>query len=271
MTQPMSKELAVELLADLRLGVEMDGKHLPDAADKLAALDLAISALRQGEGGAVAEVCRPAHPNPDSATFVRMLRDNIPDGTKLYAHPPTQAGSHCSTCTCNPNMTPAIRFDVSTAMQEGAVRDKLIELGWTPPAQASTQPERPQGGVVDAGGLSENEHLAIIIAACDEVSVAFVRKLIAERDLYRAETIAFAKEAIAEQPAPAVGEAEGVALKPSTILEALRRTWKRWGYTEDEMKARAVDSSTDISLLWDMGKLSLTPPLPVERKEGERG
>jgi hypothetical protein len=50
MTQPMSKERQAEVLADLRLGVEMDAKHLPDPADKLAALDLALSALRQGEG-----------------------------------------------------------------------------------------------------------------------------------------------------------------------------------------------------------------------------
>ena len=40
------------------------------------------------KGEAVAEVCRPAHPRPDSATFVRMLKDNVPNGTKLYANPP---------------------------------------------------------------------------------------------------------------------------------------------------------------------------------------
>jgi hypothetical protein len=44
-----------------------------------------------GQGEAAAEVCRPGHPRPDSATFVRLLHDNIPDGTKLYTHPPAQA------------------------------------------------------------------------------------------------------------------------------------------------------------------------------------
>ena len=44
-----------------------------------------------GQGEAVAEVCRPGHPRPDSATFVRLLHDNLPDGTKLYTHPPAQA------------------------------------------------------------------------------------------------------------------------------------------------------------------------------------
>lgn len=42
-------------------------------------------------------------------------------------------GCHCATCTCNPGMTPAIRFDTSPAAQEGAIRDHLIALGWTPP------------------------------------------------------------------------------------------------------------------------------------------
>lgn len=40
---------------------------------------------------------------------------------------------HCATCTCAPGMTPAVRFDTSPAAQEGAVRDHLIALGWTPP------------------------------------------------------------------------------------------------------------------------------------------
>lgn len=42
-------------------------------------------------------------------------------------------GGHCTTCTCDPNMTPAIRFDLSPAMVEGEVKNHLIALGWTPP------------------------------------------------------------------------------------------------------------------------------------------
>ena len=42
---------------------------------------------------------------------------------------------HCATCTCDPNMTPAVRFDLSPAQMEGAIRDHLIRLGWTPPEQ----------------------------------------------------------------------------------------------------------------------------------------
>lgn len=42
-------------------------------------------------------------------------------------------GCHCGTCTCDPNMTPAVRFDLSPAQMEGAIRDHLIRLGWTPP------------------------------------------------------------------------------------------------------------------------------------------
>jgi len=53
-------------------------------------------------------------------------------------------GCHCATCTCNPGMTPAIRFDTSPAAQEGAIRDHLIALGWTPPgAQQPAPPSAP--------------------------------------------------------------------------------------------------------------------------------
>lgn len=47
-------------------------------------------------------------------------------------------GCHCGTCTCNPNMTPAVRFDLSPAQKEGAIRDHLIALGWTPPGAHQT-------------------------------------------------------------------------------------------------------------------------------------
>lgn len=42
-------------------------------------------------------------------------------------------GGHCATCSCNQNMTKAVRFDLSPAEKEGGVRDHLISLGWTPP------------------------------------------------------------------------------------------------------------------------------------------
>lgn len=49
------------------------------------------------------------------------------------AQRPAGDGCHCGTCTCNPNMTPAVRFDLSPAQTEGAIREHLIRLGWTPP------------------------------------------------------------------------------------------------------------------------------------------
>src|SRR5690606_7399769 len=52
---------------------------------------------------------------------------------------PVGDGCHCGTCTCNPNMTPAVRFDLSPAQMEGAIRDHLIRLGWTPPEQQQEQ------------------------------------------------------------------------------------------------------------------------------------
>lgn len=53
-------------------------------------------------------------------------------------------GCHCATCTCKPGMTPAVRFDTSPVEREGAVRDHLIRMGWTPPQQ----PEARVGGEV---------------------------------------------------------------------------------------------------------------------------
>jgi hypothetical protein len=54
---------------------------------------------------------------------------------------PAGDGCHCATCTCNPNMTPAVRFDLSPAQMEGAIRDHLIRLGWTPPDERSQHQE----------------------------------------------------------------------------------------------------------------------------------
>jgi len=54
---------------------------------------------------------------------------------------PAGDGCHCGTCTCNPNMTPAVRFDLSPAQMEGAIRDHLIRLGWTPPDERSQHQE----------------------------------------------------------------------------------------------------------------------------------
>lgn len=51
-------------------------------------------------------------------------------------------GCHCGTCTCDTNMTPAVRFDLSPAQKEGVIREHLIQLGWTPPeASAALQAE----------------------------------------------------------------------------------------------------------------------------------
>src|SRR5690606_4712103 len=49
---------------------------------------------------------------------------------------PVEDGCHCGTCTCNTNMTQAVRFDLSPAQTEGAIREHLIRLGWTPPDEA---------------------------------------------------------------------------------------------------------------------------------------
>lgn len=75
------------------------------------------------------------------------------------AQQPTEDGCHCGTCTCNPNMTPAVRFDLSPAQMEGAIRDHLIRLGWTPPDEhAVSQPAAPSE-TVNVIGMPEFDSL----------------------------------------------------------------------------------------------------------------
>ncbi len=71
---------------------------------------------------------------------------------RALSHAAAVEGCHCATCTCKPGMTKAIRYDLSPAEQEGAVRDALIALGWTPPAPAAVAggEVRVTDGMVDA-------------------------------------------------------------------------------------------------------------------------
>lgn len=65
------------------------------------------------------------------------------------SQPAAVDGCHCGTCTCNPNMTPAVRFDLSPAQMEGAIREHLIRLGWTPPDEHAQQPATVDDVVVE--------------------------------------------------------------------------------------------------------------------------
>jgi len=95
--------------------------------------------------------------NPEGMEFLRLwnegefdtLRREWPDApSEVYvgadplatAQRPAGDGCHCATCTCEPNMTPALRFDLSPAQKEGAIREHLIRLGWTPPDEHATAP-----------------------------------------------------------------------------------------------------------------------------------
>lgn len=86
------------------------------------------------------------------------LRENDPgDGTDCVTPfdwhlLKTPVEVHCTTCSCVPGMTPAIRFDATPAEKEGAVRDHLIRMGWTPPAEA-----QPRGR-----GCGDHDHASYI-------------------------------------------------------------------------------------------------------------
>ena len=51
--------------------------------------------------------------------------------------------AHCTTCACVPGMTLAVRFDATPAEKDGAVRDHLIRMGWTPPADFDAWQQNP--------------------------------------------------------------------------------------------------------------------------------
>lgn len=88
-------------------------------------------------------------PGPRTAARLREV------AAALAAAQQRQAmGCHCATCTCDPNMTPAVRFDTSPAAQEGVIRDHLIALGWTPPGVSEQKKLR----VGNLPGLTNSEY-----------------------------------------------------------------------------------------------------------------
>lgn len=101
----------------------------------------------------LSEVCRAAIKagdwkvdgacDPDSL----LRRADAAIASLTAPQPPAEA--HCTTCSCVPGMTPAVRFDATPAEKEGAVRDHLIRMGWTPPAEA-----QPVGKVSKDTGLT---------------------------------------------------------------------------------------------------------------------
>src|SRR5690625_5297777 len=137
----------VEVLQDIRDDfIKMGG----DAAD-VAALNAAIAALSAPQSDDWVLV--PREPTPEMLSAAGRLQacecgfvgDMSPmDGEEyaamLAAAPQPPADAHCTTCSCVPGMTPAVRLDTTPAEKEGAVRDHLIRIGWAPPPEAQAQP-----------------------------------------------------------------------------------------------------------------------------------
>jgi hypothetical protein len=62
--------------------------------------------------------------------------------------PAARDGCHCATCTCNPNMTPAARFDLTPEQMEEAIRAYLIRLGWASPDEyVQSQPAKSESNL----------------------------------------------------------------------------------------------------------------------------
>ena len=107
------------------------------------------------------------------------------DGSLRWPCPTHPAEAHCTTCACVPGVTPAVRFDATPAEKDGAVRDHLIRMGWTPPAEAqenwkqsAEKAEKWWGEVCDA--LSEADPDWMLDGPGGiESAVAMIRKLAA--------------------------------------------------------------------------------------------
>lgn len=84
---------------------------------------------------------------------------------------------HCATCTCASGMTPAVRFDTSPVEREGAVRDHLIRMGWTPPQQ----PAAPSGEAV-APAEDIIERLEAERDRCDDLAASTGNSLTRQRE-----------------------------------------------------------------------------------------
>jgi hypothetical protein len=212
MTQPMSKERAVEVLQrkakEARETAEvlaMDGDDSWRSCVEEAELyDLALSALRQGEGEAVAWMVGQSVFSSEAEAIEEIVQWG-PSGAiaiPLYAHPP---------------------------------------------AQAATQPERPQGG--DAWDCP----------LCGQRNSGW------SNECGRCEM----KRLATPQPAHAVGEAQ-ISTAPA-IRAASKFLIDRFGKARCDSEAVSCCVRCNAVALARMSVELLTPPLPVERKEGERG
>lgn len=109
------------------------------AANNLSAILFALDSLSAPQSGRAVFNC----PNCPVAVESQWLTPECPEcGERCFLDPSAKpapqspAEAHCATCSCVPGMTPAVRFDTTPAEKEGAVRDHLIRMGWTPPAEA---------------------------------------------------------------------------------------------------------------------------------------
>jgi hypothetical protein len=120
-----------------------DSTTPPPASARKRALELlARSYIKRGYTEDSARVMSEYIETHEPAVFSALI-------SALSQQPEAAAECHCGTCTCDPNMTPAVRFDLSPAQQERVIRDHLIRLGWTPPR--AQRPEALSGGVNVAG------------------------------------------------------------------------------------------------------------------------
>lgn len=121
-----------------------------------AAIDRELVAAHLGVAGpATLEEARKAIRelilwNIQAATSTVPVAPASAKQSKIEPQPqPQHRDCGCSVCEPSfeadePTLAVTVRYDLSPAAIDGAIRDKLIEMGWTPPAAISGDPAEPR-------------------------------------------------------------------------------------------------------------------------------
>lgn len=151
----------VERLRKHRRGA-IGGPYLRQAADE-------IDRLRKRKDGKDAEIERLRGLVRDMRQFVpewpTVLHQRISDalGTPVHIASAFMGCEHPAKMNADqPDATATVRYDLAPASVEGVIRDKLIALGWTPPADQPTaaQPDVCQHGIRSPWACDQCEEAA---------------------------------------------------------------------------------------------------------------
>jgi hypothetical protein len=246
MTQPMSKSEAVEVLEAYENGWRP--QLSPDTERLAKARAIALSALRQGEGEKFYVVPGEEIQGASVEEVVHHALEYhyVKEGESLEIEEWTATGKFAVIADYDAEFAhpPA---QAATQGEGEAVFSTMADDNGPAIADRHSQPERPQGG--DAWDCP----------LCGQRNSGW------SNECGRCEM----KRLATPQPAHAVGEAQ-ISTAPA-IRAASKFLIDRFGKARCDSEAVSCCVRCNAVALARMSVELLTPPLPVERKEGERG